>query len=69
MNLYHISFTLVVCLSILFLLMSREFKGAIITPGKTVNIPSQKDSSGGGGGLMYIFSELGVPGWKWGDCC
>jgi hypothetical protein len=49
-----------------YFLVSRELKGAVITPDYVPYMPSQKGASRGGF-MMYVIENLGVPGWYWGD--
>jgi len=66
-NYYILGFVVAVAL-VLFLFASGEFKGSIIVPEYVPFMKSQKGASRGGE-LMYEIEDLGVPGWKWGDCC
>ena len=65
-NYYILGFVAVVAL-VLYLLVSGEFKRGLLAPNHAF-IPSHKGAARGGD-LMFEFEDLGVPGWKWGDCC
>tara|TARA_B100000035_G_scaffold315454_1_gene336401 strand:- start:3376 stop:3591 length:216 start_codon:yes stop_codon:yes gene_type:complete len=69
MNKHYIFYGLIVLSAVLLILFSTgELKGPVIIPDYVPFIPSQKGPSRGGE-LMYEFANLGVPGWKWGNCC
>jgi|AOAMet2_C27A4_35_1029305.scaffolds.fasta_scaffold00571_2 hypothetical protein len=60
-NYYTLGFTAVVLL-VLILFTIGEFKASEYVP--TIH------SHGRGSGLtMHTYGNLGVPGWKWDDCC
>ncbi len=67
-NYYILGFAAVVIL-VLILFTTGEFKGAVIVPDyHGPYIPTQEGSSRGGN-MMYTYRDLGVPLWKWNDCC
>ena len=68
MNNYYILGFAAVVLLVLILFTTGEFKGSVIVPDYVPHIPSQEGPSRGGN-MMYKYADLGVPGWKWDDCC
>ena len=66
-NYYILGFAAAVLLVLIFL-TTGEFKRSNITPDYVPYIPSQEGPSRGGN-MMYKYADLGVPGWKWDDCC
>lgn len=68
MNKFLIITGLIIFLLCIFLFTTKEFNKPIIVPSYVPFIPSQKGASRGGE-LMFEFSNLNTPGWKWGDCC
>lgn len=58
-NYYTLGFTAVVLL-VLILFTIGEFKASEYVP--TIHSKT-------GGSIMHTYANLGVPGWKWDDCC